>query len=110
MSAVGKLGTHKYRNHSTQDWTDRTTYICEDIMPLQFKDKKRTAANLKQLELIAINNPKGKLRHVLNKGLYKHKPEDFEKLRDVKKEIKELKIRERENRLENFAREMDTFD
>ena len=33
MSALGQLGTHKYRNHSTKDWTSRTMHICEDIEP-----------------------------------------------------------------------------
>ena len=110
MSAAGKLGVHKYRNQTTDDWTARTFHICDDIMPFQHKERKRTSAKVKHLELKAINNPRGKLRPVLHKGLYKHNPHDFEKLRDIKKEIREAKQNERENRIDRFNREMDSME
>lgn len=78
-------------------------------MPQTHKEKRQITANLKLLELQAINKPKGKLRQVLNKGLYKFKPEDFEKLRDIRQERRVIKQVERENRLENFCKEMDTI-
>ena len=58
MSAVGELGRHKY-NTSTgiEEYTRRTTYIAEDIMPKTDVAKNKTIANLKLIELRAINKP-----------------------------------------------------
>ena len=55
MSACGKLGKHKYADASTQDWTSRTMYICEDIEPKANIERKETIAKVKLLEQKAIN-------------------------------------------------------
>ena len=72
MSAAGRLGVHKYRETKTSDWTNRTYHIAEDIRPKKDIAKCRTIAQLKMMELRAINNPKCKLRPILHKGMYKH--------------------------------------
>lgn len=111
MSAVGELGRHKY-NTSTgiEEYTRRTTYIAEDIMPKTDVAKNKTIANLKLIELRAINKPQGKLRPVLHKGLYKHNPWDFQMPQDMVKKRAEVRKHERQARLENFQREMDDID
>ena len=57
MSACGKLGLTKYGEKSVKDWTNRTYYICEDIMPKRFNEMKDTKAKLNNLENCAINKP-----------------------------------------------------
>ena len=65
---------------------------------------------MKNLELRAINNPKTQLRHVLNKGLHKHHAWEFRMPRDYAGELREKKRIERETRINNFSKMMDTVD
>lgn len=51
MSAAGKLSRFRYENPDKQDWSKRLYYICEDVMPVSYKQKLSTRANLESLEL-----------------------------------------------------------
>ena len=62
------------------------------------------------MELCAINKPKGQLRPILNKGMHKHHPWDFKMPRDYAAELREKKRIERETRINNFRKNIDTVD
>ena len=109
MSAAGTLGKHKYEEPTKQDWTYRTYYVADDIMPPQQVEKLKCKKEVDLLELKAMNDIKGKLRPTLHKALHKHNPWDFKMPRDLKKEKALAKSIERENRLKTFGKEMDTI-
>ena len=49
MSAAGRLGAHKYENPETQDFTERTYYIADDIKAKNFKLRDKTIDRLEDL-------------------------------------------------------------
>ena len=94
MSALGQLSRNKYA-HNTHDFVSRGQYIAEDIQPLHIKERLATRHTVKLQELTAINDPKCKYREMFHRGMHKHNPWDFKKLKDTKKEAQTALVRER---------------
>ena len=109
MSAAGKLGIHKYESPRAQSFGSRAYFIASDIKNKRDVEREQTKKKLETLELQAINRPKGRLRPVLNKGLYKFQPWDFKIPQDVKARRAAVRQKERTNRLEKFEQEMDNI-
>lgn len=85
-------------------------YINEDIRPKLNVALIETTKKVNLLEQRAINKLNGKMRPILHKGFYKHHPWEFKMPRDKVAEREHAKAIDRERRLRNFRREMESVD